>query len=294
MNNEFLIEVKSKKRVFGNPQLVYTDLVKQTENEIKKNNMSYKPGEFIIPNKELNMQLAKYKKQRQAIQKVGDYMLGLFNKVNDPIWNNSFLFCNIFFNQECKPVLVNSPKEDINEEININSSFINSEELGNIMNTNVTGSNEVIDLNEAFTNNYELYSFVIQNKRETILIKISVVNTNPEIPIFVDGNCVYDARQMSIVEFSPLRFSNFKVLNVIYNNTGCCILKNNAWRNANETVIHISELKKFIENSYKEKEDLNFDDRINDLTSFYESFYRKSKTDFQKIVDDNMIENNLK
>lgn len=282
ISRDFINSVKARRRVFGTPGLVLTDEIKEIEETINGNKKNSKPGEFYIPDKEIAGMLASKKKNRQCIQKFSEYLLTLLNKVDNDLWNNSFLFCNLFFDtDENKIVKFKKNENNINTH---SSNFLNMDEIDNLMSETDTSD----DLNDTIFDydspNIQKIDFCLQTKRETYLIVVRNIPTSPENPIFIIDNTCSNVNK-ELFELSK-SICNFKTIDLIYNKTGYIILKNENWNEASSLVLHVKDLKNFLEEDYKNKKDneIDFNNRIQLLSSMYECRYVKEETEFSKNI----------
>lgn len=95
MNLNFVNEVKMGKRVFGNPQMRLSNEIKDIEDSLMKYRKKFGAGDFVVPNKELQGQLKDANAQKLFMQKCGEYVLRMVNKLLDEPFRNMMVFCDV-------------------------------------------------------------------------------------------------------------------------------------------------------------------------------------------------------
>lgn len=95
MNLDFINDIKSGKRIFGNPELRLSMEIKETEDKLNKYKASLGRGDFFIPNKQLESHFKDLKNERVAVKKYGEYILKLINKVTEEPFRNMIVFCDV-------------------------------------------------------------------------------------------------------------------------------------------------------------------------------------------------------
>lgn len=274
----FVAEVQSGKHVFGVPDAYIKEKIKSLEKEIEKSE-SVKEGEFFMQNKELRAELSTLKAKKMALQSAGDYFLSLINKCDAEPWKNAILFCNIAFNYN--PPEENENKDNIFES-NTTSTFINKSELSSLM-------GKSYDEDDFEEGEEVVYDFAFQTKYGTFLINISTAKTSEKLPLFIMDNVV-STPNGPLFDLSS-KDENFiyehTLIDLIYNKTGAIILKNENWQNASSFVMHVKDMKSFIEESLKNKPMPNIE-RYKHLDFLYKHFVHKKESEFSKNVNRNL------
>lgn len=108
--------------------------------------------------------------------------------------------------------------------------------------------------------------FVAIYGNNILILDAKNINTNPELPIYLDGNDLVTVGGVSLLELHPsiyvwkrifqknnITYTSIHGCTVIVNKKGACVWKNQDWHKSDVKPIHISELVDFLHDWVKDK-----------------------------------------